>query len=65
MGWLFSKHETCPIDEDDAILLVDPETESIPYTDEYGNPLYYCIEGEHVFPLESDDDDWGSSKKGR
>ena len=65
MGWLFSKHETCPIDEDDAILLVDPETESIPYTDEYGNPLYYCIEGEQVFPLASDDDDWGSSKKGR
>ena len=44
---------------------VYPETESIPYTDEDGNPLYYCLEGEHVFPLESDDDDWGSSKKRR
>ena len=65
MGWLFSKHETCPIDEDDAILLVDAETESIPYTDEDGNPLYYCLEGEHTFSLESDDDDWGSSKKRR
>ena len=65
MGWPFSKHETCPLDEDDAVLLVDAETESIPLTDEDGNPIYYCFEGEHTFSLESDDDDWGSSKKRR
>lgn len=52
--WPFSKHETCPIDEEDAILLVDAETESIPLTDEDGNPLYYCMEGEHTFALEKE-----------
>jgi hypothetical protein len=65
VGWPFSKHETCPLDEDDAILLVDAETETVPYTDEDGNPLYYCLEGEHTFSLEADDDDWGGSKKRR
>ena len=65
VGWPFSKHETCPLDEDDAILLVDAETETVPYTDEDGNPLYYCLEGEHTFSLEPDDDDWGGSKKRR
>ncbi|HEV2581129.1 MAG TPA: hypothetical protein VGT44_09770 [Ktedonobacteraceae bacterium] len=60
--WPF-KHETCPIDEEDAILLVDVETESIPLTDEDGNPLYYCMEGEHTFALESES--VSSSDEGR
>lgn len=50
--WPF-KHETCPIDEEDAILLVDVETESVPLTDEDGNLLYYCLEGEHTFTVEN------------
>ena len=50
--WPF-KHETCPIDEEDAILLVDVETESVPLTDEDGNLLYYCLEGEHTFAVEN------------
>jgi hypothetical protein len=50
--WPF-KHETCPIDEEDAILLVDVETESVPLTDEDGNLLYYCLEGEHTFTIEN------------
>jgi len=62
--WPFSKHETCPLDDDDAILLVDAETESVPYTDEDGNPLYYCLEGEHTFSIEADDD-WGSGNRKR
>lgn len=61
--WPF-KHQTCPLDEEDAILLVDVETESIPYTDDEGNMLYYCLEGEHTFVIESDDK-YGGSSKGR
>jgi hypothetical protein len=60
--WPFSTHETCPLDEDDAILLVDVETESEPYTDEDGNPLYYCLEGEHTFSIETDDD-WRGGRR--
>jgi hypothetical protein len=47
-----SKQITCPHDGGAATLLVDVETESIPYTDEDGNPLYYCFEGEHVLTLQ-------------
>ncbi len=61
--WPF-KHQTCPLDEEDAILLVDVETESIPLTDEEGNMLYYCLEGEHTFAAESDDRG-GDSKRRR
>jgi len=50
--WPF-KHETCPIDEQDAILVVDVETESVPLRDEDGNLVYYCLEGEHTFSLEN------------
>ncbi len=60
--WPFSTHETCPLDEDDGILLVDVETESVPYTDEDGNPMYYCPEGEHTFTVDQDDD-WGSRRR--
>jgi hypothetical protein len=49
-----SKYYPCPIDGDDAILLVDVETETIPVTDEDGNTLYYCPEGEHVFATNGD-----------
>lgn len=48
------KHHTCPDDEEEATLLVDVETETIPKRDEYGNLLYYCIEGQHVFPVDED-----------
>ncbi|GAC1566242.1 MAG: hypothetical protein NVS3B14_07170 [Ktedonobacteraceae bacterium] len=63
--WPFSKHETCPLDDDDAILLVDVETECEPYTDEDGNPLYYCLEGEHTFAGGVDDGWGGDSTKWR
>ncbi len=56
--WPF-KHQTCPVDDEDAILLVDVETESVPLTDEEGNMLYYCLEGEHTFSVDNDDT-WGS-----
>jgi len=48
------KHHTCPEDEEEAMLLVDVETESVPTTDEDGNLLYYCIEGQHIFSVDED-----------
>jgi hypothetical protein len=61
LSWL--KHHTCPEDEEEATLLVDVETESEPVTDEYGNLLYYCVEGQHVFSV--DEDGRASSNNGR
>ena len=42
-------------DEEEATMLVDVETESVPTTDEDGNLLYYCIEGQHIFSVDEDD----------
>ena len=61
LSWL--KHHTCPEDEEEATLLVDVETESVPVTDEDGNLLYYCVEGQHVFSV--DDDGRVCSSEGR
>ncbi len=52
LNWF--KHHPCPEDEEQATLLVDVETETIPQTDEYGNLLYYCVEGQHVFSVDED-----------
>jgi hypothetical protein len=41
-------HITCPRDGGVAILLVDVETERLPYFDEDGNPLYHCLKGRHL-----------------
>jgi len=56
-----STHITCPRDGGVAILLVDVETESVPYTDEDGNPLYYCLEGQHLATCHGNDA-WGEGK---
>jgi len=48
------RYQTCPIDKDRAILLVDLETESAPATDENGNLQYYCLAGQHVFSVDED-----------
>lgn len=47
-------YQTCPIDKDRALLLVDLETESAPATDENGNLQYYCLAGQHVFSVDED-----------
>jgi hypothetical protein len=52
---------TCPRDDGVAVLLVDVETESVPYTDEDGNPLYYCPEGQHLVTCHRNDA-WGGGK---
>ena len=48
------RYQTCPIDKDQAILLVDLETESAPATDGNGNLQYYCLAGQHVFSVDED-----------
>ena len=48
------RYQTCPIDKDQAILLVDLETESAPATDENGNLQYYCLAGQNVFSVDED-----------
>jgi hypothetical protein len=52
LSWI--KHHWCPEDEEDGILLVDVETETVPETDEDGNIQYYCPEGAHVFSVDED-----------
>lgn len=47
-------HQTCPFDGDEATLLVDVETETIPVTDEEGDIQYYCPTGQHVFSVDED-----------
>ncbi len=54
---LFSKFHVCEEDHEEAILLVDLETESIPETDEEGNLLYYCPGGQHTIAVDSEEDD--------
>ena len=43
---------TCPRDGGVAVLLVDAETECIPYVDKDGHPAYFCLEGHHVVTLQ-------------
>ncbi len=50
------KYHTCWDDDSEAILLVDVETEEIPETDEEGNLQYYCLEGQHTFSVDEDDE---------
>jgi hypothetical protein len=44
------KRRICALDQGEAILLVDLETETVPQTDIHGDALYYCLQGHHVFP---------------
>lgn len=50
------KYCTCEEDDSEAVLLVDVETEEIPETDEDGNLQYYCLEGQHTFSLDENDE---------
>ena len=49
------KYQTCPYDDEEGILLVDAETETIPETDEDGDLQYYCVAGQHTFSLDEDE----------
>ena len=48
------KYHTCPVDEEEAIILVDVETEAIPSIDAEGNIQYYCPSGSHTFSVDED-----------
>jgi len=49
------KYHTCPLDDEEGILLVDAETETDPSTDGDGNLQYYCMSGRHTFSADDDD----------
>jgi hypothetical protein len=53
------KYHSCPVDDEDGILLVDMETESMPEMDEDGNYLYYCNSG-HTFKVDEEESDYYS-----
>ena len=48
------KYHTCPLDEEEGILLVDIETETVPETDAEGNVQYYCRACSHTFSVDVD-----------
>jgi len=48
------KYLTCPIDDEEGILLTDID-EVFPATDEDGNLQYYCLSSHHTFALDQDD----------
>lgn len=45
------KYCTCPLDQEEGILLTDLE-ENLPQTSGEGDLQYYCLAGKHVFSLE-------------
>ena len=47
------RHCSCPLDHGLAVVLVDIETEQIPFCDREGRPLYYCMKGHHIFACEN------------
>ena len=57
------KYQTCPYDDEEGILLVDAETETVPTTNSDGDLQYYCPNGQHTFVYREDDDD--SSRRRR
>ena len=50
-------YQTCPYDQEEGILIVDVETESVAETDEDGDLQYYCMAGNHTFSLDEDETD--------
>ena len=50
------KYQTCPVDDEEAVLLTDIDEDS-PETNEDGELQYYCLAGHHIFTLEEEEDD--------
>ena len=50
------KYHPSPDGNEEGILLVDPESESVPLTDSDGNLQYYCVGGKYVFSVDEDND---------
>ena len=49
------KYQTCSWDDGEGILLTDID-ETMPATDEDGNLLYYCLDGNHTFSAYEDEE---------
>ncbi len=50
------KYQTCPYDDEEAILLTDID-EDMPETDDEGDLQYYCLTGQHVFTVEEEEEE--------
>jgi hypothetical protein len=50
------KYQTCPLDQEEGILLTDIE-EIIPETDAEGDLQYYCLAGHHIFSLDENEEE--------
>jgi hypothetical protein len=50
------KYRICPYDQTLACLIVDVETESVPYADADGTLLYYCQGGGHTIALAGEEE---------
>ena len=48
------KYHPSPDGDEEGILLVDPESETLPLTDSDGNLQYYCVGGRYVFSVDED-----------
>jgi hypothetical protein len=50
------KYQTCPVDNEEGILLTDIE-EIYPETNDDGDLQYYCTTGRHTFSYQEDADE--------
>ena len=50
------KYHPSPDGDEEGILLVDPESETLPLTDSDCNLQYYCVGGKYVFSVDEDND---------
>lgn len=50
------KYQTCPVDNEEGILLTDIE-EIYPETNDEGDLQYYCTAGRHTFSYQENDED--------
>jgi hypothetical protein len=57
------KYQSCPYDDEEGVLLVDPETETVPSTNADGDLQYYCPNGHHTFAYREDDDDYSRRRR--
>ena len=56
------KYHTCPVDQEEGILLANID-ETLAATDSDGELQYYCMAGHHTFSVDEDDvDSWGNRR---
>lgn len=50
------KYHTCPVDQEEAILVANID-ENLAATDPDGELQYYCLAGHHIFSVDEDEND--------